>query len=82
MKFCVGGHVTRQPLYICNKVDKLYFSRKACIETKILPETFPYPMDWHSPAVASLKEEQSADPNAIPPRPDKIPYAPTPENIP
>ena len=87
MKFCIGGHVTRQPLYICDKVDKLYFSRKGCTETKILPETFPYPMDWYSSVVASLREEtdsakECVDSNIIPPRPDKIPCAPTAENIP
>lgn len=87
IKFCVGDHITRQPLYICDKVDKLYFSRKACTETKILPETFPYPMDWYPAVIASIRGEtddttESVNPNTIPSRPGKIPFSPTAENIP
>ena len=82
VKFSIGGHITRQPLYICEKVDKLYLSRKACIETNILPETFPYPMDWNAEHIAALNSQNDGDAYIIPPRPDNIPFAPTPENIP
>ena len=86
MKFCVGGHVTRQPLFICDKVDKLYFSRKACIDTKILPESFPYPMDWCPATVASIRGEtditNECNTSNVPARPAKIPFAPTQDNIP
>jgi hypothetical protein len=82
IKFSIGGHITRQPLYICDKVDKLYLSRSACVDTKILPETFPFPMDWNSEEVASINNETENNTLAIPSRPSKIPFAPTTENIP
>ena len=82
MKFCVGNHATRQPLYICIKVDKLYFSRKACTETKILSEAFPYPMDWYQTMVASIRGEINIANKSIDPSlascPDKIHFAPIP----
>ena len=28
--FDIKGHCTTQPLYFCDKVDKLYFSKQAC----------------------------------------------------
>ena len=43
--------VLTQYLYICNKVDHiyfkstLYFSRKGCMDTNIIPKSFPFPMN-------------------------------------
>ena len=42
--FKIHGHTTSQPIFICGKVDKIYFSQKGCLATKILPPTFSYPM--------------------------------------
>ena len=33
-----------QPVYICDEVGKTYFSRKGCLETNILPASFPFPL--------------------------------------
>ena len=35
---------TTQPIYICDKVDRICFIRKGCLETNILPALFPFPM--------------------------------------
>ena len=75
-EFTIGNHTTRQPLFICDKVDRIYFSRAGCTDVKILPESFPYPMDSQA-SVASAEEVIS-----IPKRPEKLPYPPTEENIP
>ena len=45
MQFTVGNRSTKQALYICDKVDRIYFSREGCIDIGILPATFPYPME-------------------------------------
>ena len=43
--FTIGKHSTRQRLYICEGVSRIFLSRRACIDVKILPPTFPQPMD-------------------------------------
>ena len=35
--FNIGKHTTKQPLYICQNIDHIYFSRKGWTETIILP---------------------------------------------
>lgn len=86
VKFNIGKHVTKQPLYICDKVDRIYFSRKGCTETKILPKTFPFPMDSNPGEVCAINSatESNSGTNlqTIPPRPEKIPFPPTEEHIP
>ena len=44
VEFKIGEHTTKQPLYICRQVDRIYFSKTGCIETNIIPPSFPYPM--------------------------------------
>ena len=73
MEFDVCGNKTRQPLYICDRVDRIYFGREGCKEVNILPTSFPFPAQRDS--VASVE-------SAIPPRPAKIPHHATEENIP
>ena len=71
IEFNIGGNSTHQPLYICDGVDRIYFGRDGCKETNILPESFPFPME----TAASIEP-------TIPPRPDKVPFDATEENIP
>ena len=83
-KFTIKSNKTLQPLYICDKVDKIYLSHKGCTDTNILPTSFPYPM-FNNPTVSSIS---TSDPKTNqlqrtpPPRPDKLPHPPTEENIP
>ena len=44
MRFIVEGKETQQALYICDKVDRIYFSKGACIDVGILSPVFPHPM--------------------------------------
>ena len=44
VQFTVRGNTMQQPMYVCDQVDRLYFSSIGCVETNILPECFPYPM--------------------------------------
>ena len=41
VEFGVGGRTTKQALYICNNIQKIYFSKKACISVGLLPNHFP-----------------------------------------
>ena len=42
--FKIHDNTTTQPVYICDKVGKIYFSRKGCLEINILPALFPFPI--------------------------------------
>ena len=62
--FNVGGVDTSQPLYICDYVDRIFLSKKACIETFILPPTFPKP----TPSLQQLAPvSDSSSANSLPP---------------
>lgn len=74
VNFKIGGSTTRQPLYICDRIDRIYFGRKGCSEVNILPETFPFPME--PTPVCSASE------STVPPRPDRLPFPASEENIP
>ena len=39
-----GNRTTKQALYICNKIQVIYFSKVACIDVGILPPSYPRPM--------------------------------------
>jgi len=69
MTFAIQYYSTKQPLYICEKVD----SCKACTDLNILHSTFPFPMD--QPKTSRLS-------NAHPPFQVNQPYEPTEKNIP
>ena len=75
MTFTIDNHTTTQTLYICEKVDRIYASRKGCTELNILPETFPYPMSTTISFVYIL-------PSNLPQRPEKLQLEPTEENVP
>ena len=79
VKFEINGFATTQPLFICSKVDRLYFSKQGCIEVNILPHNFPQPIPTAHPATVSAVQQ----PHLPPPQPpSQLPYPPTPENVP
>ena len=49
VEFNVHGKTIKQALYICKKIQRLYFSRAACIDIGILPKDFPNPVVTMSP---------------------------------
>jgi len=73
VEFNIGGNTTRQPLYICDRVDRIYFGRQGCTEVNILPKTFPLPMQ--------PSEISSIEPT-LPQRPDRIPHSAVEANVP
>ena len=83
VEFTVQGHKTTQPLFICENVDRIYFSKEACLAVTILPPSFPNPMysRQDTSQVSGITKESLPRTNP-PEKPNKIPYAPTPENIP
>ena len=112
VEFYIGGQVTKQALYICNNIDRVYFSRPACKVVGIISSSYPFPMSadqpdgksqedridgeqahavFHQPSSlpsAKVPEDikksaTSKLPRKPPPmKPDKLPFAPTAENIP
>ena len=77
VKFKIGSKTTQQPLYFCDRVDRIYFSREGCTAVDILPPTFPYPMNEPKPTtetpIAALHEPRV--------RPKELPFPGTEENI-
>ena len=85
VEFSVEVYKTLQPLYICDDVDRIYFSKTAFKEFAILPLCFPNPMGKvvKSNPETVLAVDNKIIPCASPPsRPKELPYDPTPENIP
>ena len=84
--FEIDGERTTQPLLITDEpVDRIYFSKKACVEVRILHPSYPKPMPRNTmscqAAVHSTETKQS-NREAPPPKPSQIPFPPTPENVP
>ena len=57
--FTIDNVSTTQPLYICDKVDRIFFSKKACVATYILPAMFPKP----TPALKYLESSETTNLN-------------------
>ena len=82
IKFQIGNHITNQPLYICEKVDRIYFSRQGCIETTIIPNSFPHPaVNSISSEVAACHDIQTQC-TPPPPKPKQLPFPATEANVP
>ena len=79
VKFNVEGHTTTQPLYICDRVDRVYLSKSACLDTNILPDCFPKPVP--KDRISHIKSDTPIKRMPPPPRPDSIPIPPIPENV-
>ncbi len=79
IKFELEKHATTQLLFICNKVDRLFFSEQGCIELSILPLTFPRPMIMPHPSYVSSVQLSCSPPPEPPPQ---LLYPATPENVP
>ena len=77
-EFEIWGNLTQQPIYVVSgNIDRIYMSRKACIETTILPKSFPLPLINNRANIASAETSLS-----LPRRPDTIPFSPIESNIP
>ena len=96
-KFKIHNRTTTQRLYICNNIDRIYFSKDGCLETNILPQSFPHPMPQPKNTTKINSVEQETNPlhspestinqtrttkNSTNKRPKILPFRPTKENIP
>ena len=41
VRFKIGNHYTKQPLFFCNNVERLFLSKQACMDTCVLSPSFP-----------------------------------------
>ena len=71
--FNIATFQTTQQVYICKKISRIYLSKTDCITTKIIPCTFPFPMN-------SISSESVASVNS-PSHPAKLPYPATEDNL-
>ena len=55
--FKIDVYITTQPLYICEKVDRLHFSKQGCLAVNILSHNYPHPMP--KPAIQSLQTNRA-----------------------
>lgn len=94
VQFSVGEMSTKQALYICNNIDKLYFSKAACIDVGILFPHFPTPItmaaqsdvNWmtngHTAAVCLPNmEQQKSTKLQLPIRPEEPSFPANEENV-
>ena len=75
MTFSINNHTSRQALFFCEEADRIYLSRKACIDLSILPPSYPHPMYTNDEAVHSIESV------VIPEKPKSLPYPATEDNI-
>ena len=78
--FSIGNYKTKQPVFISDKADRIYLSRKGCTELQILPPSFPYPMTENDESMYIASS--SSSPPQLPQRPTSILYPPTEASIP
>lgn len=92
IEFHIGNRISKQALYICDKVDRIYFSRSGCVEVGIIPREFPYPMEELNvvgTSVSKSEEKQVTHPHNSaehireppPSRPKELPFPATVENV-
>ena len=93
VQFAVGEKSTKQALYICENIEKLYFSKTACIDVGILPPHFPTPMttsprckaNWmsgDSTSAACITNVKQQSPHLqLPIRPTETPFPANEENV-
>lgn len=56
--------INNDTVYICDKVDKIYFSKQGCLATNILPALFPFLMSSkEQESVQSVTVDSSSVPN-------------------
>ena len=62
----------------------MYFSKQASKDVNILPQCYPFPMPRNTVTTSSIASMESKDQKRTtpPPRPQRLPYAPTAKNIP
>ena len=96
VEFNVQGKTTKQALYICKKIQRLYFSKAACINIGMLLKDFPNPAATTSPQanmamqyLPSANTRQELDTcskhkikDQLPARPKKLFFPPTEQNLP
>ena len=81
VQFWVNGNGTKQALYICDRVQRLYFSKRGCIDVGILPKSFPFPSKEYSIAEPEIHNTVEAVGSSIANQPStNIQRSPIPTN--
>lgn len=44
VEFSINGNSSKRPVFVCDKVNRIYVGRQACIDLHILPPCYPHPM--------------------------------------
>ena len=81
VEFKIQERKAKQTLYICDKIQRPYFSKAACIVVGILPVNFPnvIVIPPTQTNIAGIDDISKPDTNRdqLPERPSKIPFPPT-----
>ena len=81
INFQIGNKTTPQLLYICSKVDRIYFSKQGCIDVNILYHDYPNVISPSvaqkstNSSVAHIKDSSITQPSVI--ASDKVPLSAT-----
>ena len=76
IKFSINGNSSKQPVFVCDEVDRIYVGRQACIDLHILLPCYPHPM----PPTPKSDESHRIE-GDLPERPSCLPFLATNENI-
>ena len=76
IEFSINGNSSKQPVFVCDEVDRIYVGRQACIDLHILPPCYPHPM----PPTPTPDEAHRIE-GDLPERPSCLPFPATNENI-
>ena len=79
--FEIGSRTTKQALYICNKIQVIYFSKEACIDVGILPPCFLKTMTSPPSVTCDPIHPAHKTDKPIFENPKTPPYPPTSKNI-
>ena len=75
IEFTINGNSSKQPVFVCDSVDRIFLGRQACIDLHILPSCYPQPMP------NTTKSEVLKVDLVLPERPSTLPYPATAENV-
>ena len=85
--FEVNGKNTKQALYVCDRVERLYFSQIACIDVGILHTDFPFPISDLCKLTECSTSSTPTNPVSpsscyqLPTRPLQLPFPADPKSI-
>ena len=88
VKLDFGSQTAIQNIYICDRVNRVYFSKAGGKESRAISLCFPHPMPYQPDTIAAVDNTDVESPTkakstpTIQPKPQTLPYSATEANLP